>query len=182
IDAQRVTDYFILRYRDDYRIFVNNPRDGDTILKCLTLVMIDLGLKLNASKTRSTNLVIRESIKPDKFAWINKKQADTNLEKHALMIYGHSLEFPNSGSVSRALDHYYRRLMRYKGNDKDPLPLISIIVDIAYRNPRTYPICAAILSKLLSFVRSEREKKAVVQKIVTRFSQIPNTGHMEIWL
>jgi RNA-directed DNA polymerase len=182
IGKQGVKDYLILRYRDDYRIFVNNLQDGDKILKCLTEVLITLGLRLNASKTKLTNLVIREAIKPDKFAWMTKKQRGTTLQKHAFLIYGHSLEFPNSGSVSRALNEYYRLRMRYKGNVRDPLPLISIIVDIAYRNPRTYPICAAILSKLLSSVDSKQEKKAVVKKIHKRFSQIPNTGHMEIWL
>ena len=45
-----INDYQILRYRDDYRIFVNNPQDGERILKCLTEVMIDLGLKLHPGK------------------------------------------------------------------------------------------------------------------------------------
>ena len=36
-----IIDYRILRYRDDYRIFVNNPTEGEVILKCLTEVMTD---------------------------------------------------------------------------------------------------------------------------------------------
>ena len=39
-----VGEYQIIRYRDDYRIFVNHPQDGERILKCLTEVLIDLGL------------------------------------------------------------------------------------------------------------------------------------------
>src|SRR5213079_308164 len=31
-----ITDYLVLRYRDDYRIFVNNPQIGDMVLKALT--------------------------------------------------------------------------------------------------------------------------------------------------
>lgn len=53
---------------------------------------------------------------------------------------------------------------------------------IAYRNPRTYSICAAILSKLLCFVEIESEKQKIIEKIKKKFSQIPNTGHMQIWL
>ena len=42
------------QYRDDdYRIFVQSPQIGEAILKSLTEVLIDLGLKLNASKTTS---------------------------------------------------------------------------------------------------------------------------------
>ncbi len=181
IDKQSVTDYLVLRYRDDYRIFVNNPQDGEKILKCLTEVMIGLGLKLNATKTTASGLVISESIKPDKLAWIKRRRWDRSLQKHLLIIYDHSMEYPNSGSVAVALADYYRRLKRYETIEHS-LPLISVIVDIAYRNPRTYAICSAILSKLLSFLKRKREKKSVIEKIVKRFSQIPNTGHMEIWL
>ena len=36
-----IGDYQILRYVDDYRIFVNSPEDGRVILKCLTETMFD---------------------------------------------------------------------------------------------------------------------------------------------
>ena len=61
------------------------------------------------------------------------------------------------------------------------MPLISIVVDIAYGNPRTYPVCTAILSKLISFL-SEIEQKKVIKKTMKKFSQIPNTGYMQLWL
>jgi hypothetical protein len=62
------------------------------------------------------------------------------------------------------------------------MPLIAIVVDIAYRNPRTYAICAAILSKLTSHLESADEKRDVIEKIKARFEKIPNTGHMQIWI
>lgn len=64
-------DFEIIRYRDDYRIFVNNPQDGEEILKNLTEVLIGLSLKLNESKTIKSSDVIKDSIKPDKFYWQN---------------------------------------------------------------------------------------------------------------
>lgn len=45
-------DYKIVRYRDDYRVFTNNPEDGRRIIKCLSEVLSSLGQKLNTSKTR----------------------------------------------------------------------------------------------------------------------------------
>jgi hypothetical protein len=60
--------------------------------------------------------------------------------------------------------------------------LISIVVDIAFHNPRTYPICAAILSKLISLIKEDRVKLDVIDKIMRKFSIIPNTGYMKIWL
>ncbi len=56
------------------------------------------------------------------------------------------------------------------------------MVDIAYHNPRTYPICAAILSKLISFLETTAEKQSVVVKTKRKFSQLPNIGHLQLWL
>jgi hypothetical protein len=67
-------DYQILRYRDDFKIFVNTPQIGELILKTITEVMIGLGLKMNPSKTKSTNQVIKGSIKEDKVEWLKRKQ------------------------------------------------------------------------------------------------------------
>lgn len=181
IETVRINDYLILRYRDDYRIFVNNPRDGEQIVKLLTEVTISLGLKLNPSKTKVNDGVVRASIKADKIAWLSRKKSEKSLQKHLLIIHDHALEFPNAGSLSVALQDYYNRLSRVKKLIDEPLPLVSIVVDIAYRNPRTYAVCAAILSKLLTFLETD-DKKNVLKKIQRRFTTIPNTGHLQIWL
>ena len=180
IRQQNITDYQILRYRDDYRIFVNNPRDGESILKCLTEVMIDLGLKLSSAKTKISSEVIRSSVKDDKLSWMYRRQSYKNLQKHLLIIHHHSMERPNAGSVNVAMQNYYKKLL--SRNCGFPLPLIAILVDIAYRNPRTYPIFAAILSKLADFLETTSEKQNIIEKIQRKFSRIPNAGHMQIWL
>ena len=76
---------------------------------------------------------------------------------------------------------FHRRFVNRR-KYKNPLPLVSIVVDIAFRNPRTYSISATILSKLLSLLKTTSKKKRVIKKIRKKFSQIPNTGHMELWL
>lgn len=112
IQLAGITEYFILRYRDDYRIFVNNPRDGEQIVKLLTEVTISLGLKLNPSKTKVNDDVVRASIKADKIAWFSRKKSEKSLQKHLLIIHNHALQFPNAGSLAVALQDYYNRLAR----------------------------------------------------------------------
>ncbi len=176
-----VHDYKILRYRDDYRIFVNNPPDGERILKHLTEVLIDLGLKLNSAKTNFSGIVVKASLKDDKLAWMFRRQRGRNLQSNLLMIHDHGLEYPNAGGFVSALASFHERLHRTSryGN---PLPLLAIAVDIAYRNPRTYPYVAAILGELIKFVKNDAEKLDIVDRIRRRFSRVPNSGHMDIWL
>ena len=181
IDALELDDYQIIRYRDDYRIFVNNLPDGEIILKCLTEVMIELGLKLNEAKTAFSDNVIQSSIKNEKLEWLFRKQGDGNLQKHLLIIHDHSISHPNAGRLRPELNRFYRRLVN-RQKYRNPLPMISIVVDIAFRNPTTYYVSASILGKLLSFLETASEKREVIEKIQKRFSQIPNTGHLELWL
>jgi RNA-directed DNA polymerase len=177
-------DYCILRYRDDYRIFSNNSEQARRILKELTEVLFGLGLKINSEKTEEYSDLITSSIKPDKLAWITKKQHGGDLREDLLIIHQHGREYPNGGVLCRALNDYYERLTK-ENVEKDllsnPMPLIAIVVDIAYRHPKTYPVCAAILSKLLSFMHKE-ESTAVITKIRDKFRKIPSTGYMEVWL
>ena len=181
IQSHLIEDYYILRYRDDYRIFVNNTRDGENIVKIIAEIMIDFGLKLNPSKTKVSDKVIRESIKSDKLHWMGKKQKDRNLQKHLLIIHNHASEFPNSGSLSASLSEFHKRIIRYNSIE-DAVTLISIIIDITFNNPKTYAISSAILSKLIDSLNSDEKKRETFHKIKKRFDKIPNTGHIQIWL
>lgn len=179
--ALGITEFRILRYRDDYRIFVQTPQIGEAILKALTEVLIDLGLKLNSFKTAASSSVIRQSVKVDKRAWLRTKQSDGDLQKHLLIIHAHGEDFPNAGSLVRALTEFHERLSR-ASRVNNPRALISIAVDIAYHSPRTFPNCAAIVSYLLSKIRTKKAQVALIGTIHSRLSQLPNTGHMEVWL
>ena len=176
-----IREFRILRYRDDYRIFVQSPQIGEAILKALTEVCVDLGLKLNASKTTGAQLVVSNAIKPDKQAWLRGRQGDPNLQKHLLVIHAHGHDFPNAGSLTVALTHFHERLNRTK-RISNPVVLISIATDIAYHSPKAFPVCSAIISKLLSALASKAARVDAIQKIHAKLSQLPNTGHMEVWL
>lgn len=176
-----LTDYQLLRYRDDYRVFVNDSHVGECVLKVLTEVLMDLGLKLNASKTTGAQAVIGNALKLDKREWMRRRQGDTNLQKHLLLIHCHSTDFPNAGSLLVALDEFYKRLRPLK-SVRNPIQLISIAVDIGYGSPRCFPACAAIVSKLLSLLPTKQEKQVAVDRIRRKLKQLPNSGHLEVWL
>jgi RNA-directed DNA polymerase len=177
-----IDDYEILRYRDDYRIFTNNPQDGNLIVKLLTEILVDLGLKLNSQKTFASNHVITNSIKQDKLDWIKSQIKIANLQEHLLLIHEFSCNHPNSGSLSKALDKFFTRIKRLKNNRDDVLVLISILADIMFKNPRTYPIGAAILSKFLSLINSGDEKIKIINTVISKFRLLPNIGYLEIWI
>ncbi len=181
LDSDGIKEYRILRYRDDYRIFVKSPQTGEAILKALTEVLIGLGLRLNTSKTTGSLSVVTHSVKPDKLAWLCRRQGDRNLQKHLLVIHAYGSEFPNAGSLTIALSHFHERLSRSR-RIQHPRVLISIAVDIACSSPRTFPVCAAIISKLLRSLKSKAERVDVIDKIHAKLAQLPNTGHMEVWL
>lgn len=182
IKANNITDYHILRYRDDYKIFVNNPHTGEHILKIITEVLAEFGMKPNILKTNTYDNIILHAIKKDKLAWLIKKQSNKDLQKHLLLIYKHSLEYPHAGSLIKPLQDCYFRIKKSHNLQNHPKSLIAIIVDIAYRNPRTYAICAAMLSIILAQLSNKDEQKEIITKIKNKFSLIPNTSNMLIWL
>ena len=184
-DIDKDIDYHILRYRDDYRIFVNNSKNGKEILKLLTEVLTELGLKLNSSKTLHSQDVISSSLKKDKLAWMKKKQSSYDLQNHLLLIHQHSIEYPNSRSLIMPLKKFRTKVEEKINKNEQNLnylrTLISIVIDIAYRNPETYSQCAAILSCMLSKF-NEEEKKDIFIRVCKKFSKLPNTSYMMIWL
>ena len=177
----KINDFRVLRYRDDYRIFVNSPIDGELILKSIAEVMIDLRMKLHPQKTAASRNIVRSSIKEDKWDWLSRRQYNKSIQKHLLAIHDHSVAHTNAGSVNRALTDFLDRLTKSKKCDH-PVPLISIAVDIAYRNPRTYPIVSAIVSRCQGFLETKEQKEDVVARIRRKFSSVPNAGLLELWL
>lgn len=176
-----IEDYQILRYRDDYKIFVNDSRSAEKILKYLSETLLDLGLKLNSAKTKSNADVVLGSVKQDKLAWLKLSSDRLSLLKHSLLIKDYSTEYPNTGGVTTALSKFNNRVSKLSKADDSTVALIAVIVDVAYRNPRTYPFCFAIISKLLSLLEPKRRVE-IVEKMRSRFSQLPNVGNLEIWM
>lgn len=182
IQSSTIVDYKIIRYRDDYRIFSNNPQDAETIMKFITEILIELGMRINTQKTLVSNNIIQSSIKSDKLYWMQAKKQSYSLQENLLIITELANRFPNSGSLQKALIKYYNTIKKIKGTKQNVKVLISILVDIAYKNPRTYSSCAAILSKFLTLLKTSYEKREILNLVNKKFNKIPNTGHLQVWL
>lgn len=150
--------------------------------------MIELGFKLNATKTQKTEDVIEGSLKKDKLYRISHLEDlnrfclnKGNLQKQLIRIYDFSKKFPNSGSLQSLLTEYNKNI-KFKKDDKNVIPVISIAFAIAFNNPRVYPTIAAIIGKSLSYLSDFETRFNIVQKIKKKLEEKPNTEYMEIWL
>lgn len=179
LKKQNIENYQILRYRDDYKIFVNNPNDGHNILKILSQILVPFGLKLNTSKTKANKDIITNSIKEDKLEWLkllgSQELLKTN-QKKLLVIYQHSIEYPNCGSLIRALSDFSKNL-----ENENSIQIISITVNIMLNNPKTIPVCSAIISQVLKGI-TEEERKKILGKIYEKVNDMANSDIAKIWL
>lgn len=175
------TDYQIIRYRDDYRIFSTSPVVAEEIMKCLTEVLVSLGLKISSTKSIPSSDLIRSSIKEDKLYWDTHRNYHRSLQKHLLIINELSHLHPNSGSLYKAMKKFLERISKFNKEFKDGLAMSGIVVNIAHRNPRVYPVAAAIISELISSHSDER-KVEIIDAVLNKFNRLPNTGHIKIWL
>lgn len=177
ITKNKIEDYNIFRYRDDYKIFVNASNDGEMILRLLSEVIVPFGLKLNSSKTRENKNIISSSVKPDKLSWFQLNQGDLTLQKQFLLIHQHSIIHPNSGSIVRGLTELNKKI-----SDKEKsIQIISIAVDIMLHNPKAIPVCCSIISKILKNIE-EKMKMSISNKIYKRLMETPNSEIAQIWL
>lgn len=179
LEEKNITDYKILRYRDDYRVFVNNSNDGLNILKTLSQILVPFGLKLNTSKTKENKDIITNSIKKDKLEWfklVGSQEALKTKLKELLLIRQHSIEYPNSGSVTKVLSNFNKEIKNEKSTQ-----VISITTDIMLNNPKTIPICSSIISKVLQGFK-EQEKEVILYKIHKKLISMANSDIAKIWL
>lgn len=176
-------EFSIIRYRDDYKIFTNNPETGRMIVKDLSSILSGLGMKLNTSKTKQQVDPVLASIKEDKLYELLVPDNKISLSKRLLQIYECSAAYPNSGMVTRMLDKFYRRLGRLSNLSEfdDPMVMIGIVTNLAITNPKSYQWSMAILSQLLDFC-PKGDVRGIIEDIREKFESIPNTGMLEIWL
>jgi len=178
--------YQILRYRDDYKIFVRESIHGELIVKMLSEILMGLGLHLNTTKTKSNDEIIFSSIKPEKkvnlYRNFTKKLSKASLRNELLVIYDLGKIFSNCGSIKTRLTNLYEKVehkpKKFIGQEEE---LLAILVNIGFDNPIAFPIVSAFLSKIISGFDKEN-KKNIFEKILRKIKLLPNSGFAEMWL
>ncbi len=193
LNEEKISNYHIVRYRDDYRVFCNSKEDTERIAFFLQEVLAELNFQLNGKKTYLTEDIISDSIKPDKKAYISEGpiyrkthkriySTMSNLQQEALFIHQFSKKHPNSGTLIRLLTIFAQRLKSKIVICGDYLVLISIFTDVALSSPKTYKVVLAIISKLISKIPSTEDREKIVYNIYTKFQRFPNIGEIQIWI
>jgi len=104
-----------------------------------------------------------------------------------MQIYAASYKYPNSGMVSRQLNMFHEELLDYLDKGKSlrhyesPEVMLSIVVNMAIKNPKYYNMAMAVASLTVRGARESR-RGLLVQKVIDKFKIIPNTGLLDIWL
>ena len=177
--------YFILRYRDDYRIFVNDINDGDIILKCLSETLLDLGFRFNTGKTLFSQDIVGSSLKEDKLDSLKigpvpDKLSKSELLRQLLIIQQQGKKFPNSGILKNRLS---RILEVVKPTDYkyQELVLTGVLMDIGYNNPNCFSLIAGLISNYILNL-SKQNQRELLEKIQRKICSLPNIGLLEVWV
>ena len=192
-----LSDYYIIRYRDDYRILSNSKTDIDLISKRLQQVLLTFNLNLGSAKTYLTENIISDAIKKDKRYWEPYRTTVRNsylsfdgeyargkitLQKHLYQIHELARKYPNSGMIKKSLTEFYEDRITYlEALPSDYRVLISILVDIMYNNPNTISYCIIIIAKILEYSSGDIGRD-IVNKILEKYKYKANTDFIEIWL
>jgi RNA-directed DNA polymerase len=175
--------YKILRYKDDYRIFTQNSKDGEFIMKSLSEVLAQIGMSLNTSKTKKSENIIVDSIKPDKLYMLHLPELKVGtkklLRRELLRIYDLGTKFPNCGSVNIRLMNL-NDTVKHSLLQQNYIEHISILINIAINNPRSYPVVAVLISKIIDKLSGDN-KKRILDQLIRKFNLLPNSGFLEIW-
>lgn len=180
------TDFRILRYRDDYRIFANNDETCERILKVISEKLLFVGMKLSNSKTNLCRNVVEGAIKPDKLAGISLHDLVSGqtltLQKKLLRLHSFGQHFPNSGTLRRLISELQSDI--YDNLSEVPQDLgvqVAIATDIGFDSPSTFPAIAGILSRLISLAPPQ-EKVQLWDKVTRKMARVPNNGYLDVWL
>ena len=183
-----ITEYKILRYRDDYRIFVNNPNIWQTIMRKISSVLGDLWFILNTWKTTESSNIILSSIKEDKWYALKiyknyKKLSREFTWLHAILLktYELGINHPNAGSINAILNDVINNFDNFEHikEKENHLAYISILVNIGIKSPKSFPLIAKLIT-LITKDYDEETRKLIIGKIREKLSLVPNSDLLEI--
>lgn len=139
---QGITEYKVLRYRDDYKIFCKDKQNLEKISYTLQKVLAELNMMLNSSKTKLSEDVITLSYKEDKLANIEssplyyyKRSLFMTVQKELLYIRHFSKQHPNSGQTQKMLTNLYKRIPKQEAEEMKHKRVKDILLEIAKKLP-----------------------------------------------
>ena len=188
-----ISNYKILRYRDDYRIFSNSKDELEKISLSLQKTLSDLNFHMNSSKTKMTENIVEDAIKQDKLYYISnipaykgKRSLFSSFQKELYYILSIARKFPNSGIVCRLMNNLNHKIekvsLREESTDENPKVLIAIIMEIVMNSPRIYQHALSSVSHLINQFSSEEEKAQTTVAVRKKLCRLPNIGHIQLWM
>jgi len=200
-----VKDWQIIRYRDDYSIFVNNEEDGQTIILRIADVLSKRGLHLSTHKTKISQDIINGSIKSDKYELITEQHVahDNSLQKQILYIKNFADKHQNSGRLIILMKEFYNYLIiavkdtgRTEFQKYNKLEsILAIVIEIMKSNPKVYKYCVAVIEQILNIMirfNNDQENrninkvkydiKFLVCNILNKSKQISYHEMLLLWL
>ncbi len=143
LEKEGIGGYEILRYRDDYRVFCNDKDTLERISYLLQAVLEGLNFRMNSQKTKISDTIVTDAIKPDKLFYIfntpifNKKGCDFDgIQKHLLYILMFARKYPNSGQIRVMLSDLDKRIIeKLKPKAHKGLPVNWDPIDIDDETP-----------------------------------------------
>lgn len=185
------SNFKILRYRDDYKIFVHSKFDGELIIKELSKTLLKLNLKLNASKTNFYDNVIYGAIKKDKMYAIENDDIykDGNIYKTLLRIVSFQQLFQNSRQMAKYLlkinEDIREKILQQNNqlaeNEYIISAIIGICITLALKNPTISINCLQIISTILEHI-SEEKAKSIIKNMIHRFSSVPHSEFITLFI
>ena len=183
--------YKILRYRDDYKIFVHSKFDGELIIKELSKVLLMLNLKLNTLKTSFYDNIIYGVIKKDKIYATENEMSYKNgdIYKKLINISNFQQLFQNSRQMAKHLSQINEEVREKIKQEKYPLiekeytinAIIGICITLALKNPTISINCLQIISTILEYL-PENKTKEIIRNIKNRFASVPHSEFVALFI
>lgn len=204
--------YEVIRYRDDYRIFCNSKSQLEKISYALQRVLEKLNFRLNSDKTKMSDNIVIDAVKPDKLAYLantpvfKKDQvAFTTVQKYLQFILMFARQHHNCGMLKTLLADLDRRIeyrikQKAKSGTSDDeqqkeqpagevialggtvRAIAAIATQIAMENTLSCHFALRIISRLVCAVKSTQERSEIVRLVFEKLFHLPNSSYVEIWL
>ena len=192
LQREKITGYEIIRYRDDYRVFCNDRDKLEEISYTLQSVLERLNFRMNTQKTKISDTIVLDAIKPDKLFYIyntpifNKKECDFDgIQKHLLYILMFSRQYPNAGQLKTMLSDLDKRIIKKlesSGIYENIRAITAVATQIALDNVSVSHYALRIISRVVDSMKDMKEKRDIIDKVYQKLCNQPNSEYNQLWL